>query len=104
MIDPPTSPLATAMDTYRYRLAEMAFEPGLVAAVDQHAAAVREALNGIHRRLEHPPLDPELLGDYLVGFHDALAERGWRASDEHDFAALRFTAICWLAQVEGMFG
>lgn len=69
-------------------------DPGLLAAVDQHAAAVRSAI----------ALDRETLSDYLLGFLDELRDRRWRFTGEHDFAALRLTAICWLARELGFLG
>ncbi|WP_206185082.1 DUF6401 family natural product biosynthesis protein [Thermoactinospora rubra] len=73
------------------QLARMAEEPWLVAAVDQHAAEVRDAV----------ALDREALVDYLVGFLDVLRERGWTFTGEIDGAAVRLTAICWLAREMG---
>jgi hypothetical protein len=67
----------------------MAFEPGLVAALDQHAAAVRDVLGGAdtyHRTL----------GDYTLGFLDALRDGGWQEHGGYDFATLRLTAVSWL--------
>jgi hypothetical protein len=73
------------------QLARMAEEPTLLAEVDQHAAAVRDAI----------VLDRETLGDYLLGFLDELVERGWRFTGQRDFATFRLTAICWLARELG---
>jgi hypothetical protein len=73
------------------QLALMGNDPGLVAAVDQHAAVLRDAI----------PLDRETLGDYLLGFLDELRHRGWSFTGEPDAAALRLTAICWLARELG---
>ncbi|MGP3958820.1 DUF6401 family natural product biosynthesis protein [Nonomuraea sp. 3N208] len=76
------------------QLARMGSEPGLVAAVDQHAAVLRDAI----------PLDRETLGDYLLGFLDELRHRGWAFTGEPaelDAAALRLTAVCWLARELG---
>ncbi|SEK88091.1 DUF6401 family natural product biosynthesis protein [Nonomuraea pusilla] len=84
----------------RAQLARMASDPGLVAAVDQHAAVVRDSI----------PLDRETLGDYLLGFLDELRHRGWSCADrldeldeleELDAPALRLTAVCWLARELG---
>ncbi|MBT2444425.1 hypothetical protein J7E93_30885 [Streptomyces sp. ISL-36] len=44
MNDSPGCPLVGVAATYMPRLSEFPFEPGLVAAVDQHAAEVRDAL------------------------------------------------------------
>ncbi|TMR10274.1 hypothetical protein ETD86_40310 [Nonomuraea turkmeniaca] len=79
------------------QLARMGSDPGLVAAVDQHAAVLRDAI----------PLDRETLGDYLLGFLDELRHRGWAFTSEPsepadlDAAALRLTAVCWLARERG---
>ncbi|TDE39517.1 hypothetical protein E1295_32865 [Nonomuraea mesophila] len=71
------------------QLARMHADPGMVAAVDQHAAVLRDAI----------PLDRETLGDYLLGFLDELRHRGWIFSgDETGAPALRLTAVCWLAR------
>ncbi|MEV0594847.1 DUF6401 family natural product biosynthesis protein [Nonomuraea cavernae] len=74
------------------QLDRMAAEPGLVAAVDQHAAALRDTIS----------LDRETLGDYLLGFADELRHLGWTPGGEHDVAAVRLTAICWLARELGL--
>jgi hypothetical protein len=76
------------------QLARAAAEPGLMAAVDQHAAELRETI----------VLDRETLGDYLLGFLDELRERGWVFTGVQDFPALRLTAICRLARELGCLG
>jgi hypothetical protein len=76
------------------QLARMDSDPGLVAAVDQHAAILRDAI----------PLDRETLGDYLLGFLDELRHRGWVFTGEPEPAALRLTAVCWLAREHGFLG
>jgi hypothetical protein len=86
------SPLRWLMDTLGHaQLARMEAEPGLVAAVDQHAAVLRDAF----------PINRETLGDYLLGFLDELRHRDWIFSEEGDAAALRLTAVCWLAREQG---
>jgi len=80
------------MDTVGHaQLARMGTDPGLVAAVDQHAAELREMI----------PLDPETLGDYVLGFLDELRHREWVFAGELDAPALRLTAVCWLARELG---
>ncbi|MGH3415193.1 MAG: DUF6401 family natural product biosynthesis protein [Actinocrinis sp.] len=74
---------------------EMAFEPGLVAAVDQHAAAIRDIVDG------HPSLR-EALTDYVLGFTDALREIDWFAHEGYDFATLRLTAVCHFMREYGV--
>lgn len=70
------------------QLAMMVENPGMVAAVDQHAAVLRDAI----------PLDRETLGDYLLGFLDELRHRGWAFTGEPDAPSLRLTAVCWLTR------
>lgn len=89
-------PLARVWERFGPRLAEMAFEPGLVAALDQHAAAVRDVLGGADAY-------PRTLGDYTLGFLDALREAGWREHVGYDFATLRLTAVSWLIREYGLY-
>ncbi|TDT95797.1 hypothetical protein EDD99_7634 [Streptomyces sp. 846.5] len=93
----PRDPLAEVAAVFTPRFAEFAFEPGFVAEVDQHAAAVRERLQAQGPELGLRPLDREALSDYALGFTDVLAETGWREPVGYDFAVCRLTAICWLA-------
>ena len=88
-------PLAEVWERFGPRLPEMAFEPGLVAAVDQHAAAVRDILGGSDAYHLN-------LGDYIMGFLDALDEGGWREHAGYDFASLRLTAVSWLIREHGL--
>jgi hypothetical protein len=74
--------------------------PGLLSELDQHAAAVLDALCRDGR-----PLAPLTLAGYAEGVHDAVTERGWRAPDtggldwtRADWAVLRLVAICGLAR------
>ncbi|GAA2260036.1 hypothetical protein GCM10010232_58760 [Streptomyces amakusaensis] len=100
-------PLVGVVAAYLPRLTEFAFEPGLVAAVDQHAAAVRDALIPAPRRggsavvlaaAGSTPVRREDLADYVLGFTDWLAETEWIEPVGHDFATLRLTAVCWLVR------
>ncbi|MEZ0075533.1 DUF6401 family natural product biosynthesis protein [Planotetraspora sp. GP83] len=86
-----TSPLTWLDETMGAQLVRASGDPGLLAAVDQHAAAVRDAIT----------LDREALGDYLLGFLDELRETGWTYAGDGDFAEIRLTAICWLARESG---
>src|ERR1051326_6890204 len=106
---PLASPLAGVVASFMPRLAEFAFEPGLVAAIDQHAAAVCDLLNSADGPAAAPTpipisiptqrtVDRENLTDYVLGFNDVLAENGWREPVGYDFATLRLTAICWLVR------
>lgn len=81
--------LAEVWERFGPRLPEMAFEPGLVAALDQHAAEVRDVLGGAEAY-------HTTLGDYTLGFLDALREADWREHAGYDFATLRLTAVSWL--------
>lgn len=93
--DGTTSPLGALVARFGPRLSELAFEPGLVAAVDQHAAAVRDAVGGLHGLRA-------TLADYVLGFTDALRQMGWDEPVGHDFASLRLTAVCWLIREHGL--
>ncbi|HLU75549.1 MAG TPA: DUF6401 family natural product biosynthesis protein [Nonomuraea sp.] len=87
-----TAPLQWVMDALgRDQLDRMATDPGMTAAVDQHAAVLRDTI----------PIDREILGDYVLGFVDELRERGWTFTTPFDPAALRLTAACWLARRHG---
>ncbi|MEU4062115.1 DUF6401 family natural product biosynthesis protein [Streptomyces wedmorensis] len=96
MNDSPGCPLIGVAAAYMPRLSETTSDPGLAAAVDQHAAAVREALVPAQRGRRNRSLRREELGDYVLGFTDWLAEARWTEPVGHDFATLRLTAVCWL--------
>ncbi|MFD0370570.1 DUF6401 family natural product biosynthesis protein [Streptomyces sp. NPDC059071] len=105
MNDSPGCPLVGVAATYMTRLAEVSLEPGLVAAVDQHAAAVCDALAPPSRGRGAIPAQRgpqartvrrEELADYVLGFTDRLTEVEWTEPAGHDFATLRLTAVCWL--------
>ncbi|MGI5272614.1 DUF6401 family natural product biosynthesis protein [Nonomuraea sp. CA-218870] len=86
------APLQWVMSTLgRDQFARMGTDPGLVAAVDQHVAVLRDTI----------PVDSETLGDYVLGFLDVLREREWAFHGPHDPPALRLTAACWLAREHG---
>jgi hypothetical protein len=123
---PPFSPLAGVAAAFMTRLAEFTFEPGLVAAVDQHAAELCDRLAGrmiphqrevlpcdalvdctVHQKHEvqapeYRSLDRGDLADYILGFNDALAEVDWREPVGYDYATLRLTAICWLIREQDL--
>ncbi|MFB7864002.1 DUF6401 family natural product biosynthesis protein [Streptomyces sp. NPDC056069] len=96
MNDSPDCPLVGVAATYMPRLSEFSFEPGLVAAVDQHAAAVCDALLAARRGPQARTVHREELADYVLGFTDRLTESDWVEPVGHDFATLRLTAVCWL--------
>ncbi|MEU7025272.1 DUF6401 family natural product biosynthesis protein [Streptomyces sp. NPDC015232] len=96
MNDSPDCPLVGVVATYMPRLSEFGFEPGLVAAVDQHAAAVCDALIPAQRGPRPRTVRREELADYVLGFTDWLTEVDWVEPVGHDFATLRLTAVCWL--------
>ncbi|MEG3633743.1 DUF6401 family natural product biosynthesis protein [Micromonospora palythoicola] len=78
-------------------LAAAAGRPGLLAAVDQHAAAVRDSLHGDRR-----PLTAAALAGYADGMCAAAEEHGWQPADapidwaEVDWVTLRLVAVCAL--------
>ncbi|MFF5917926.1 DUF6401 family natural product biosynthesis protein [Streptomyces flavochromogenes] len=97
MNDSPGCPLIGVAATYMPRLSEMTSEPGLAAAVDQHAAAVCDALIPAQRgRDQDRTVRREELADYVLGFTDWLTGVDWTEPVGHDFATLRLTAVCWL--------
>ncbi|MFD7322108.1 DUF6401 family natural product biosynthesis protein [Streptomyces sp. NPDC059875] len=113
MNDSPACPLVGIAATYMPRLSELSSEPGLVAAVDQHAAAVCDALIPAQRGSEggavelpavRPAVRREDLSDYVLGFTDWLAEIDWVEPVGHDFATLRLTAVCWLIREHDLLG
>jgi hypothetical protein len=65
--------------------------PGLAAAVDQHASAIRDVIAGSGEQLS-----PQVLRDYLEGFTDAAIERGWWPGDDFDWETVRVIAVCAL--------
>lgn len=73
--------------------------PGLLAAIDQHAAAIRDSLLGDLR-----PLTPVHLAGYAEGVRDAAAEHGWHLPEGPidwsmgaDWVLTRLLAVCHLA-------
>jgi hypothetical protein len=91
--------LLTLLDTIgESGLAVAAAAPGLHAAVDQHAAAVRDSLRGDER-----PLTVVALAGYAHGIREAAHEHGWRAPagpvdwTRADWVLTRLLAVCALA-------
>jgi hypothetical protein len=77
-------------------LSRSAALPGLLAAVDQHAAEVRDSLTDGGRLPMH-----SLLG-YARGFVEAAIGRGWRPGASHqDWESLRLAAVCLLITEAG---
>jgi hypothetical protein len=102
---PMASPLAGVVAAFMPRLAEFAFDPGLLAAIDQHAAAVCDTLNMDQSEVHLPvqrTVGREDLSDYVLGFRDVLTETGWQEPVGYDFATLRLTAICWLVREQDL--
>jgi hypothetical protein len=73
--------------------------PGLMAAVDQHTAGIRDSLNSDVR-----PLSAVLLAAYAEGVRDAAFTHGWRPPvgmidwSESDWVLRRLLAVCALAR------
>jgi hypothetical protein len=80
-------------------LAAAAANPGLLAAVDQHAAAVRDSLHGDRR-----PLTVAALAGYADGLREAAREHGWQPPaepvdwSEPDWVLTRLLAVCLLTR------
>ncbi|MEU5526450.1 DUF6401 family natural product biosynthesis protein [Micromonospora chersina] len=80
-------------------LAAAAANPGLLAAVDQHAAAVRDSLHGDRR-----PLTVAALAGYAEGMRDTAREHGWQPPvepidwSEPDWVLTRLLAVCLLTR------
>ncbi|PZG15506.1 hypothetical protein C1I95_19420 [Micromonospora craterilacus] len=113
-VPPDRVPSPTAVDSTRSILVALAnavgldglaaanAEPGLLAVVDQHAAAVRESLHGDHR-----PLTAAALAGYAEGVRSAAGENGWSPPtdpvdwSEADWVLVRLLAVCALTAVLG---
>lgn len=78
-------------------LAAARAEPGLLALVDQHAAAVRDSLDGDRRQLTLVRL-----AGYADGVRSAAVEHGWLSPadpwTEPDWVLLRLLAVCALVE------
>ncbi|MFG2057394.1 DUF6401 family natural product biosynthesis protein [Micromonospora sp. NPDC048930] len=80
-------------------LAAATANPGLLAEVDQHAAAVRDSLHGDSR-----PLTVAALAGYAEGVRAAAREHGWAPPatpidwSEPDWLLTRLLAVCALAR------
>jgi hypothetical protein len=79
--------------------AAMAVTPGLVAVVDQHAAAVRDSLSADERALT-----AVMLAAYAEGVCDAADRHGWQPPageidwSGDDWVLRRLLAVCRLAR------
>jgi hypothetical protein len=73
-------------------------QPGLLATLDQHAAATRESLSQGDR-----PLTAVALAAYAEGVRDAAYRHGWRAPsgsvdwNDADWVLHRLLAVCMLS-------
>ncbi|WP_433131957.1 DUF6401 family natural product biosynthesis protein [Micromonospora sp. CA-240977] len=80
-------------------LAAAAARPGLLALVDQHAAAVRDSLDG-----DRQPLTAATLAGYAEGVRAAALEHGWAPPDapvdwsHPEWLPTRLLAVCALAR------
>ncbi|MFE9193354.1 DUF6401 family natural product biosynthesis protein [Micromonospora sp. NPDC007208] len=101
----------TAVDSARSTLAALtvsvgtvgltaaAARPGLLALVDQHAAAVRDSLDG-----DRTPLTSAALAGYAEGVRTAALEHGWAPPNgpvdwsRPEWLLTRLVAVCALAR------
>lgn len=81
-------------------IAAMADSPGLAAAVDQHAAAVRDVIEAAGGTVR-----VRALLDYLDGFASTAYEQGWRPELDGDrltgelsWQSLRMLAVYWMVR------
>ena len=80
-------------------LAAAADSPGLLAAVDQHEAGIRDSLTTDVR-----PLTPVILAAYAEGVRDAAFKHGWNPPAgpidwaANDWVLTRLLAVCSLAR------
>jgi hypothetical protein len=80
-------------------LTAAAVSPGLLAAVDQHAAGVRDSLSADAR-----PMTPVILAAYAEGVRDAALKHGWVPPageidwTKNDWVLRRLLAVCRLAE------
>ncbi|WP_412736239.1 DUF6401 family natural product biosynthesis protein [Krasilnikovia sp. MM14-A1259] len=79
--------------------AAAAESPGLLAAVDQHSAGIRQSLSADSR-----PLTPVILAAYAEGVREAAYKHGWQAPADgidwtvQDWVLVRLLAVCTLAR------
>lgn len=107
-------------------LAVAAAEPGLLALVDQHAAAIRESLTSLtaprpteitdelptevtdELPVDPPRLSAAVLAGYAEGVRDAAIEHGWQPPvgpvdwSEADWVLIRLLAVCAVARNTGL--
>jgi len=81
-------------------LAATAESPALLAAIDQHAASVRDSLSADTR-----PLTAVILAAYAEGVRDAAVKHGWSPPvgeidwTRDDWVLRRLLAVCALARL-----
>ncbi|RJL32002.1 DUF6401 family natural product biosynthesis protein [Bailinhaonella thermotolerans] len=95
--------LSLALSIGEAGLSHVSTWPGLLAAVDQHAAEVRDALLGCGE-----VIGSDAISDYTRGFVQASIERGWWPPVEdahemdrgagHDWETTRLIALTWLSR------
>lgn len=99
-------------------LAAADHDPGLLALIDQHAAAVRESLSDHDEaslldwieqwRIDVRPVSMVALAGYAEGVRDAAMEHGWEPPtapvdwSEPDWVLVRLLAVCALARDAGL--
>ncbi|RKN39357.1 DUF6401 family natural product biosynthesis protein [Micromonospora endolithica] len=96
------STLTALADSVAEGVAAATTRPGLLALVDQHAAAIRESLDGDRR-----PLSAAALAGYAEGVRTAALQHDWQPPtgpvdwSAPDWTLTRLLAVCALARTLG---
>ncbi|MFI7577166.1 DUF6401 family natural product biosynthesis protein [Micromonospora sp. NPDC049497] len=102
VVEAARSTLAALAESVAEGTAAAGARPGLLALIDQHAAAVRDSLDGDRR-----PLSAAALAGYAEGVRAAALQHDWRPPagpvdwSAPDWPLARLLAVCALARTLG---